>query len=305
MRRALLAVFVAMGTFLLAHIINGVLENSIAYAVHPSATPSLFVQTEPDARSAESNFQSVRQDRQLLVRQILSSGLFPLPPKPVDPASPGRAAARLPPMNVGMKVAVLGVILGADGNHRAIIEELSNKKQGLYRVSQRISDVGELAAVEKDRVLFREGPQEEWLEMAIVKERAAAAARMDLLRLPRDMAVASLPVQSPPARRVLDRAQLIEVAEDPQLYLIEGRFQPYFGGPGKLLGFKVDGIRPSGVLEKSGLQNEDILASINGVEIQDPGKLWDIFKRLQHERTVRINVVRNNQPQTLFVEIRG
>ena len=88
-----------------------------------------------------------------------------------------------------------------------------------------------------------------------------------------------------------------------------GRYVVYlkavFPARQKLDGFRIDGIRQVGVLEKAGLQNEDVLAGVNGAEIRDPGRLWEIFKQLQHERTVRLNVVRQSQPMTLVVEIRG
>jgi len=131
-----------------------------------------------------------------------------------------------------------------------------------------------------------------------------------MVPLPRQyQAVAEAPPpplgQSKPAiRHVVDRAQLVQLVSSPQRYFSEARFQPHFSGNGMIDGFRVDGIRQVGVLETAGLQNNDVLGAINGVEIRDPGRLWEQFKQLQHERTVRLNVVRQSQPMTLTVEIR-
>lgn len=295
--RLLPALFLGAGALLLAHSVNAVVEDSLALPAHRAEPKNTIASGGPDS-------DATRVSSQQLVQDILSSGLFSLPPPPKEVASQSAATAPVgPPLDAAKKVALLGIVMGASGA-QAILEELPGRKQVLYKVAQRIPDVGELAAIEKDRVLFREGSQEEWLDLAIVKQRAEMKPFPRQFQPPVD-APPSPPVPAPPpGRRIVDRAQLIQLAASPQAYLNEARFQPHFSGNGQLDGFRVDGIRQVGVLEKAGLQNEDVLAGVNGVEIRDPGRLWEIFKQLQHERTVRLNVVRQSQPMTLAVEIR-
>lgn len=297
-KRLLTALFLGACAFLLAHSVNAVVENALVFPMYQGKTEGGVVEADSDSSTAQSNSQQRIQD-------ILSSGLFPLPAAPKGTTTQESVANSVgPPLDVAKKIALVGIVMGVTGHERAILEDLSNKKQGLYQVSQRIQDVGELVAIEKHRVLFREGSQEEWLELSIVKQETA------MVPLPRQFQPAieakrPVPTQASLApRRVLDRAQLVQVVSDPAAYLNEARFQPHFTNTGHHDGFKVDGIRQVGVLEKSGLQNEDVLAGINGVEIRDPGRLWDVFKQLQHERTFRLNVVRQSQPLTWTVEIR-
>jgi general secretion pathway protein C len=297
-KRLLTALFLGASAFLLAHSVNAVVENALVHSVYQAKTEDVVVATEPDFRASQRNSHQRVQD-------ILSSGLFPVPSTPKAITAHGSVTVPTgPPLDVAKKVALVGTVMGVTGNERAILEDLSNKKQGLYQMSQRIPDVGELVAIEKNRVLFRQGSQEEWLELAIVKQEAA------MVPLPRQYQPTVEGIQQPPmsvtpaVRRVLDRAQLVQFVSNPAAYLTEARFQPHFTGAGKHVGFRVDGIREVGVLEKVGLRNEDVLAGINGVEIRDPGRLWDVFKQLQNERSVRFNVVRQSQPLTLIVEIR-
>lgn len=291
------ALFLGAGALVLAHGVNAVVADSLSLPVIQAEAQGLGVSREPDVPAAQVNSQQ-------LVHDILSSGLFVLPPPPAAVTAQGVTAVSVgPPLDAGRKVALLGIVMGASGA-QAILEELPGRKQVLYKVAQRIPDVGELAAIEKDRVLFREGAQEEWLDLAIVKQRA------EMKPFPRPFQPAmegspSIPAPAaPPGRRIVDRAQFVQLAASPQAYLNEARFQPHFSGNGQLDGFRVDGIRQVGALESAGLKNEDVLAGINGVELRDPGRLWEIFKQLQHERTVRLNVVRQSQPMTLAVEIR-
>ena len=297
-KRLFTALFLGACALLLAHSVNAVVENALVHSVYQAKIEETLVAAEPDSRALQRNSQQRVQD-------ILSSGLFPVPPAPKSLASQRADHAPAgPPLDVAKKVALVGIVTGMAGTERAILEDLSNKKQALYQMSQRIPDVGELVAIEKNRVLFREGSQEEWLELAIVKQEVA------MVPLPRQFQATVEGIQQPPmlvtpaVRRVLDRTQLVQLVSNPAAYLNEARFQPHFTGTGKHDGFRVDGIRQVGVLEKAGLQNEDVLAGINGVEIRDPGRLWDLFKQLQNEHIVRFNVVRQSQPMTLTVEIR-
>ncbi len=73
---------------------------------------------------------------------------------------------------------------------------------------------------------------------------------------------------------------------------------------GKLDGFRLYSVMPLGFFDKIGLQTNDVLQRINGVELRDPGMLLTLFQQLRNERTIRVDVVRNDQRQTLAYEIR-
>lgn len=297
-RRLLPVLFMVASAFLAAHSVNAVVEATLLHPVYQAKSDAIAPPAEPTSGVSQKTHQQ-------FVRDIMSSGLFPVPSASMDVTSNRTAAASAgPPLEVAKNVALLGIVMGVAGHERAILEDLSNKKQAIYQMSQHVPEVGELVAIEKHRVLFRQGGQEEWLDLAIVKQEAA------MVPLPRQYhptveAAALPPTQTSPAvRRILDRTQLVQLVSSPENYLTEARLQPHLSDGGTLDGFKVDGIRQVGVLEKAGLQNEDVLAAINGVAIRDPGRLWDMFKQLQNEHTVRLNVVRRSQPVILTVDIR-
>ena len=73
---------------------------------------------------------------------------------------------------------------------------------------------------------------------------------------------------------------------------------------GKLDGLRLYNVLPTGFFDKVGLQNHDILQRINGVELGDPAILLSVLQQLRNERTIRVDLVRNQQPQTLAYEIR-
>lgn len=186
----------------------------------------------------------------------------------------------------------------------AVLEDISTKQQSLYRLGTQVPNVATLAVIEKNRVLFREGVREEWLELALTKEiqDGSPANPAPFVR----SAPAGPPVRqasAAPQRRVLDRREVTEALNDPTRLLTQAQAVPFLNN-GKLYGFRLDNVMSQGLLSKIGLQSNDILQRINGVELRDPGMILSVMQRLRNEQTVRVDLVRNDQRQTLTYEIR-
>lgn len=381
-RRMFLALFLSSSALLLGHIVHGLVAQPLDISVPP---------LEPtESRAHGDAAPPITVSSRRLAEDILSSGLFPLPPDALATFSsgPGKAVARAtpppPPLNVWTKVRLLGVAMSGKGHERAVLEEAGSKTQTLYRIGQSVQNVGELAAIEPNRVLFRDGTQEEWLHLAFIPPGTSASPRLLGIVVSRDGAeravfeeadgktqalyragqplqnlgelaaiepnrvlfrkgtqeewvnlaiippgtragpspqavpttgpIASAPptpFQTPPLsrspllRRSVDRAFFAELVSDPEMFVTEARLQAHVTTRGQIDGFRVDGLRRAGVLEKTGLQNDDILSRINGVELRNPELLWNMLKQLQNEQTIRLDVMRSSTPVTLVVDIRS
>ncbi len=279
-----------LGAFALivAHATNAFVADALYVPLDRSAPPAI------DAEALASSGQA-----QQSVDVILHSGLFELPPE--LHANAGRAAVAAPPppppIGAARKVALLGTVSGKNGGMMAILEDLSSKKQELYRVGAEIPAVGTLAVIEKERVFFKSGPSEEWLDLTIGQQMRAGA--------PGYVLPAPVLVQSAaaPARRILDRREVTAAMNDPTRLLTQAQAVPYLTD-GKLDGFRLYNVVPSGFFDKIGLQTNDIVQRINGVELRDPGMLLSLFQQLRNERTVRVDMVRNTARQTLTYDIR-
>ncbi len=162
-------------------------------------------------------------------------------------------------------------------------------------MGEQIPAVGALSAIEKNRVLFREGKQEEWLDLALTQQQQSGA--------PGTAITAPVPRPSAPQRRILDRRDIDAALADTTRLLTQAQAVPYLTD-GKLDGFRLYSVMPLGFFDKIGLQSNDLLQRINGVEIRDPGMLLSLFQQLRNERTVRVDIVRNTQRQILTYEIR-
>ena len=282
-RRVAVAAYIFTIAFVMAHTINAVVANALFPP--PDYRPPA---TDPTELTASADTP------QKLTEIILHSGLFPLPQtlnseSEVLTSSPPRT------LDASKRVALYGTVFGREGGVMAVLEDISTKKQSLYRLGSHVPNVGVLAAIEKHRVLFRKDQIEEWLSSALAQQ-----VRADM------------PGSAPPAtgqtfptsqRRVLDRRALIEVLDDTTQLLTHAHAVPHLKD-GNLVGLRLYSVMPLGFFDKIGWQTNDILQRINGVELQDSSMLLALLQQLRHEQAVRVDLVRNSQRQTLNYEIR-
>ena len=285
-KRVVIGAYLALGTFLLAHTVNAFVADALRVPLVQSSAPDLIIPSETQTKSPST-----------LADAIVMSGLFPVPPSQSDSlASAQTAEQAAPPLEVAKKVSLIGTVFGSQGGIMAILEDLPTKKQSLYRMGDQVPTVGVLSGIEKNRVLFREGQQEEWLALALITPQAQPGA-------PSAVASAPVPRPSAPQRHILDRRDIDAVLADTTRLLTQAHAVPYLTD-GKLDGFRLYSVMPLGFFDKIGLQTNDLLQRINGVEIRDPGMLLSLLQQLRNERTVRVDIVRNLQRQILTYEIR-
>ena len=288
-RRGIIFAFVVCGTFLIAHIINAVIAEALS-------VPAGLTRPLPHSnREADEN-----ASLPVLIERIRTSGLFPLPPDPLGGASIAESSMQQAraPLNLSSKLKLLGVVVGDREGVSAIVEELSGKRQLFFRLHDQIPDVGEISEIRRDGIVIRQGDQQELLELAvsqIEKPPSAPAAA------PTASAVAAAPGSS--VRAILDRREVEQAMGDLPKLLSQARAVPYLVN-GTMNGFRLDFIAPSSFYEKIGLKYGDVLQQVNGVEIRDPGTMLTLFQQLRNERSVKLDVLRNNQRTAMTFDIR-
>jgi type II secretion system protein C len=72
---------------------------------------------------------------------------------------------------------------------------------------------------------------------------------------------------------------------------------------GQSNGFLLTEIQPDSVFQQIGLQNGDLLSSVNGQHVGDPAKAIGLLQSLQKASLVTLEVIRNGAPVELFYNI--
>jgi general secretion pathway protein C len=287
-RRAIILVFVLGVTFLIAHTINAVIAEAL-FIPPGGALPRAVDQDASAIRSPSA-----------LAEQVRMSGLFPLPQDAVNVAEPGAPGSigGIPtrqPLNLASKLKLLGVVMGDRGGVSAIVEELAGKRQLFFRLHDQIPDIGELADIQRNGILVRQGSQEEFLPLSTGLE-GAPTARTVSTGPPAAIAGGQI-------KKVLDRREVEQALNDLPKLLSQARAVPVLAN-GAITGFRLDYIAPSSFYEKIGLRYGDILKQVNGVEIKDPGTMLSLFQQLRNEKSVKLDILRNNQRTTMMFDIR-
>jgi general secretion pathway protein C len=287
-RRVVIGAYLSLGAFLLAHTVNAFVADAVMPLPIQMVTINSIAPSESHAESPQA-----------LADTILTSGLFPLPQSSGDSLASGQAAEPVAlPLEIAKKMALIGTVFGQQGGIMAILEDLPTKKQSLYRMGEEVPAVGTLSAIEKNRVLFRQGKQEEWLDLALTQ-----LPHPLLSGVPAPAPTTRVSHPSVPQRRILDHREIDAALGDMSRLLTQAQAVPNLTD-GKLDGFRLASVMPLGFFDKIGLQTNDLLQRVNGAEIRDPGILLSLFQQLRNERTVRVDIVRNRQRQILTYEIR-
>ncbi len=283
-------ILVGLSSYLLAHIFSAWRAASLGSQVDLGTTRLAVATSDADAPDSSDGAQRY-------VETILASGLFQYDTGAMAHPEPTLLSGKpslVKPLNVSTQVALIGLVLDRDGTHQAILETVSTRTQAMYRIHDQVPEVGELAIIEKDRILFRRGSHEEWLYHVLLQKSPRAEAPAE-----------ASPVRPTANRRVIDRRHLVQVSQSLESYLKEATFHPHFSRSSDIQGFRLEDIRQVGVVDLAGFQEDDILVGVNGQEMRDPVKLWNLFQQLPHEDVVHFNVMRQGEPMTLRVEIRG
>ena len=287
-RRIFNLLFVLGTTFLIAHTINAVIAEAL-FIPSGVGLPRVLDRELSSTRSPSA-----------LAEQVRLSGLFPLPPDPIVMSSGGGGGAIAgslgrQTLNVASKIKLLGVVVGDRGGVSAIIEELGSKRQLFFRLHDEIPEVGEISEIRRNGIVIRQGGQQELLELSTGQGDRPAA--------PVVASAAPSAASGGQIKKVLDRREVEQALNDLPKLLSQARAVPVLAN-GSMTGFRLDYIAPTSFYEKIGLQYGDILKQVNGVEIKDPGTMLSLFQQLRNEKSVKLDVLRNNQRTTMMFDIR-
>jgi general secretion pathway protein C len=289
LRRLGLAACLAVGGFLIAHALNAFVADALHLPPDRVGAPAAGDVGLPVSYQPKQAAEDIR-----------ASGLFVLPAAPQGGAAQGGPSGAGPAVRASIgaagKIRMIGVVFNEQRGIFAIVEELSSKKQALYRLHEEIPDVGEVSEIHPGSMVVRQGDQEELLTLAVTEKPPAPAG---------PAAAGSPPAQAQgsPLRKVIDRREVEQAMSDLPKLLTQARAVPNMVN-GALNGFRIDYVAPASFYEKIGILAGDVLQRVNGVDIRDPTTMLNLLQQLKNERMVKLDMVRNNQKSTVTYELR-
>ncbi|MDN5940691.1 MAG: hypothetical protein L0H94_02320 [Nitrospira sp.] len=311
-RKLVAALYLGLSTFIAAHIVNAFVSHALL-APEPLAPPL----------PSQDNTIGPSVSSQQLAQDIMTRGLFALPAEFSRGAGSSAGAELGPPLEVGKKLVLHGTALGMGDRPMAIVQDQLTKQQKLLHLHDHVPNVGKIVSIEKTRVLFQDRGKEEWLDLAMLTDLEQARripplpeqgqplapsqpAHITGLAGVRPMASLASSVSSPGSSRpihILDRRELSKTFSDIPLLLLQA--QPVISMiDGRFNGILLEAVRADSLYTTMGLQTDDVLKRINGMELRDPSMLMTALEQMKDEQKVKMDLVRDKTPRTFTYEIR-
>jgi len=217
---------------------------------------------------------------------------FAMPKKanePVKPSSPAVAeeptaapsAPAPPPMEL------LGTTTGA--YPYAVILAPAAKGQDLYRLRDDVGGGWLIAEIDVNKIVLKRGEEKEVVE---VKFFAAEP--------PKPQAVGGADATRSEIR--LDSRDVEASLSDLNKIMTQARVVPNMDG-GKISGYTVFNIVPGSLYTKLGVQNNDIMERVNGVEIKSPDALYQLFQQIRNQKKIVLDLRRSGTRKSVNIEI--
>lgn len=238
---------------------------------------------------------------------IAKRDIFNLEPAPEAPAE-------VAPTNLHIKL--LGTSQLTLSRPFIIVQDDNTQKQSLYQLGDQIPGAGKLVGVYKDHAIVLYQGRRIKLEMPTQPGLPASAepgvptplrslpgGNMLRRRLP------GFPGAGAGVRRLgqgrfdLDRSTLNNNLNNMASLFTQIRAIPNIGADGSSDGFKLSEIQPGSLFQQIGLQDGDVLTSVEGQSVSNPMRAMELLSNLQQQSSVDVTVMRNGQPLQLHYNI--
>ena len=219
-------------------------------------------------------------DRKASYSVIVEKNIFgPLGTKKVSVVAPVKPQTKLP-------LALIGTFLQPGDTPYAIIEDDKKKVQDVFNIGDTIFGDAKLIEIFSDKVKINRAGAMEFLTIDDAPDASSgtttAAGDNDV---------------------VVDQQELETALQNLPLLLTQARAVPYFKD-GKAVGLRMFSIKAGSMYEKIGLQNGDILKSINGNSLSDISQAMRLFELLKEERSISVSLERNREEKNMHYQIR-
>lgn len=229
---------------------------------------------------------------------ILEKGLFGTATRGVlQPIAPPAAKTAAPAV-VQTDLLLLGTAAGSLRESFILVRRISTGEERVFRLGERVFDLGLLYAVRKETADIRNGSQ------LVTLRTPQAPAEGD-----KPSAATAQPAQqgviaaTTGGSGIIDQRALNAALDNIGQAMTDARLLPSVKD-GKVEGFRVSEVKPQGVFAAVGLKNGDVLLKINEFPIDSPEKAIQSFMTLKGQNRIKLDLLRDGAPTSLTYDIR-
>jgi len=286
-------IFIAGAAWLAAHVSGIVIRDRLTtYPMPASAKSTLSMATE---RSEPYDRYAPIPERNIFNPSEKGLKLLPL----ADKKAGGNEAAEASeggktPLPGSYKL--VGTIIGPEANSWAILQQGADRKQRILRIHGNI-DGGEIVQISRNRILIRRQGKEEVISFYEEEVRPRPGGS------PPPPAAGEVVKKLSANRFLVNREDVSSSVGNINQFMTQARIKPHFV-TGRPSGFSVSEIQGGSLMEKLGLQNNDVVRKVNGQAIDKPEDVFQAYSQLQRDANIELEIERGGKREILRYEIR-
>lgn len=182
-----------------------------------------------------------------------------------------------------LSLILLGTLIGNIKDPLAFIKDLETGNQKAYRSGDAVRDLKLIKIAAQEVTLQRNG------ENTILRMRAEKTGDN---RIAEDDSGFFTALSS--NRILVNKKKLLK---EPQEIIESARkitFRPYFEAD-KVGGFKIAGVTDNSLAARAGMQNNDVIQTVNNQKVDSYQKALQLFNKAKGQTEVKVSVLRNGQ----------
>jgi general secretion pathway protein C len=233
---------------------------------------------------------------------ILTAGLFGKSAQgnltPITNAPP--VAQMAVPTTAPAELMLLGTVVGSFRETFALVRHTTKQEERVFRLGDMVFDAGRLAEVKTERAFIVINNKKVELLTPMTPPMTPPVGQPASGGTPQTVtAVASTGAGS----YVIDQRALNAALDNPAQAMSDARLLPS-QKEGKVEGFRASEVKPNGVFAMIGIKNGDVLLRLNDFPMDSPDKALQSFIALKGQSRLKLDIIRDGQPQTFNYDIR-
>jgi len=231
---------------------------------------------------------------------ILTGGLFGRATQgPLTPITNASATEQAAPTTAPTELMLIGTSVGSFRETFALVRHTTKQEERVFRLGEMVFDAGRLAEVRKESAFI-----------VINNKKVELLTPMTPPSSPQtSQAVSGTPQTAAAVARtgagsfVIDQRALNATLDNPAQAMSDARLLPS-QKDGKVEGFRASEVKPNGLFAMIGIKNGDVLLRLNDFPMDSPDKALQSFIALKGQNRLKLDIIRDGQPQTFNYDIR-
>jgi len=282
-----------------AYICAGIIVQFISVNI-PVGTPAVY--TGEKAKTSATTFFNIDHYKTVWEKNIFNPGGKASPVSPVKveekKLEEKEEEEDIPLSSLNYKL--IGTVVGPAEHSFAIILVPEQRKHMLYRIGDMVENA-EIKKIRRNKVILENNGREELLEVKFDEGRGRSTFGVKSRHKKglQDRGIKKVSAN----RYILDREEVNRLSGDVTQFMTQVRVVPNIVR-GKPNGYKLRNIKKGSIIEGIGLQNNDIVKSINGKSINRPEEAFMAYQQLKDGGSFSIEIERGGKRETISYEIR-